>query len=313
MPTCPSCAQENPDIAHFCLSCGKRLAPEAPGHEELRVVSVIFVDLVGFTSTSETLDPEDVRAILTPYYERVRAEIQSFGGLVEKFIGDAVMGVFGIPTTFGDDPERAVRAALAIRDWVTDQTSDAKDLAIRIAVNTGDALVSLGARPEHGEAMIAGDVVNTASRLQGAAPVNGILVGADTYACTRHVIAYEAVEPVLAKGKVEPVEAWLVIASAAAPGERPVTGSPLVGRVRSERPVSARPAWGWSLHATSPNPVAARCAVGRCRTTRAARTARSRPRSRRWPAYSRATRPSSRCTSSARRRSPCSAARIRSR
>jgi class 3 adenylate cyclase len=232
MPICPSCAQENPDIAQFCLSCGKRLTVEAPAHEERRVVTVIFVDLVGFTGKAEQLDPEDVRAILTPYYERVRAEIESFGGIVEKFIGDAVMGVFGTPTTFGDDPERAVRAAIAIRDGALDPASASPDLAIRIAVNTGDALVSLGARPEKGEAMIAGDVVNTASRLQQAAPVNGILVGADTYECTRHVIGYEAIAPVLAKGKVEPVEAWLAGVALAEPGERPATGSPLVGRAR---------------------------------------------------------------------------------
>jgi class 3 adenylate cyclase len=231
MPVCPSCAQENPDIAQFCLSCGKRLAVEAPAHEERRVVTVIFVDLVGFTGKAEQLDPEDVRAILTPYYERVRAEIESFGGIVEKFIGDAVMGVFGTPTTFGDDPERAVRAAIAIRDGVLDALA-APDLAIRIAVNTGDALVSLGARPEKGEAMIAGDVVNTASRLQQSAPVNGILVGAATYECTRHVISYEAVPAVVAKGKVEPVEAWLAGDALAEPGERPATGSPLVGRAR---------------------------------------------------------------------------------
>ena len=233
MPTCPSCAQENPDIAQFCLACGKRLAAPEPKHEERRVVTVIFVDLVGFTSQAELLDPEDVRAILTPYYERVRAEIESFGGIVEKFIGDAVMGVFGVPTTYGDDPERAVRAALAIRDGARDP--DEPGLEIRVAVNTGDALVHLGARPEQGDAMIAGDVVNTASRLQGSAPVNGILVGAETYACTRHVISYQPVPAVVAKGKAAPVQAWLAIASAADPGERPQTGSPLVGRTRELR------------------------------------------------------------------------------
>jgi class 3 adenylate cyclase len=242
MPTCPSCSQENPDIAHFCLSCGKQLGSPEPAHEERRVVTVIFVDLVGFTSQAERMDPEDVRGILTPYYELVRHEIESFGGVVEKFIGDAVMGVFGTPTTFGDDPERAVRAALAVRDVVTDLRSDPHDMAIRVAVNTGDALVSLGARPDHGEAMVAGDVVNTASRLQGAAPVNGILVGAETYACTRHVIAYEQVPPVQAKGKAEPVEAWLATAAVAAPGERPATGSPLVGRSRELRLLQ----WMWA-------------------------------------------------------------------
>lgn len=250
MPTCPSCAQENPDIAHFCLTCGQRLVAEVPDHEERRVVTVIFVDLVGFTSRAERLDPEDVRAILTPYYERVRSEIESFGGIVEKFIGDAVMGVFGIPTTFGDDPERAVRAALAIRDGVRDLHSDSPDLDLRIAVNTGDALVHLGARPDHGDAMIAGDVVNTASRLQQSAPVNGILVGAETYVGTRHVITYDPVPPVVAKGKAERVEAWLAVAAAAAPGERPLTGSPLVGRARELRLLQ----WAWERAAVERTP-----------------------------------------------------------
>jgi class 3 adenylate cyclase len=250
MATCPSCAQENPEIAQFCLACGKRLAVAEPAREERRVVTVIFVDLVGFTSRAEQLDPEDVQAFLAPYYARVRAVIESFGGLVEKFIGDAVMGVFGTPTTYGDDPERAVRAALAIRDGVTDGEPDAADLAIRVAVNTGDALVQLGARPEYGEAMVAGDVVNTAARLQAAAPVNGILVGADTYACTRHVISYQPVEAVQAKGKVEPVAAWLAIASAAAPGERPQTGSPLVGRGRELRLLE----WTWSRASVDKTP-----------------------------------------------------------
>jgi class 3 adenylate cyclase len=250
MPTCPSCAQENPDIAQFCLACGKRLAAPEPEHEERRVVTVIFVDLVGFTSQAEQLDPEDVRAILTPYYERVRDEIESFGGVVEKFIGDAVMGVFGVPTTYGDDPERAVRAALAIRDVARHLGPDSPDLDIRVAVNTGDALVHLGARPEAGDAMIAGDVVNTASRLQGSAPVNGILVGAETYNCTRHVITYEPVAPITAKGKAAPVQAWLAIASAADPGERPLTGSPLVGRTRELQLLD----WTWSRAAVDRTP-----------------------------------------------------------
>jgi class 3 adenylate cyclase len=149
--------------------------------------SVLFVDLVGFTARAEKLDPEDVRAILTPYHETVRREIESFGGVVEKFVGDAVMSVFGAPMAYGDDAERAVRAALAVRDSVHQlNNGDARlDLQIRIAVNTGEALVSLGARPSMGESMVAGDVVNTASRLQSAAPVNGIIVGEETYASTR--------------------------------------------------------------------------------------------------------------------------------
>jgi len=111
--------------------------------EERKVVTVLFADLVGFTSRSERLGPEDVRALLSPYYARLRAELERFGGTVEKFIGDAVMALFGAPVAHEDDPERAVRAALAILDWVLDQQ---EDLQLRIAVNTGEALVALDAR-----------------------------------------------------------------------------------------------------------------------------------------------------------------------
>ena len=144
------------------------LEPEAPPQEERRIVSIIFVDLVGFTAQAEKLDPEDVRALLTPYHELVRREIESFGGVVEKFIGDAIMGVFGAPIAYGDDAERAVRAAFVVRDSVC--AMPGSDLQIRIAVNTGEAVVSLNARPALGESMVAGDVVNTASRLQSQAP-----------------------------------------------------------------------------------------------------------------------------------------------
>jgi len=226
-PTCTTCQQENPEGARFCFSCGAALG-EADGRgEERRFVSVLFVDLVGFTARSESLDPEDVRAVLTPYYERVRALAESFGGRVEKFIGDAVMGVFGAPTAYGDDPERAVRAALAIRDWADDD-----GLQIRIAVNTGEAIVELDAHPERGEAMIAGDVVNTAARLQSAAPVGSVLVGEDTVRSTRGSIEYAPAQPVVAKGKAAPVPAWLALRAIAAIGERPPPPVPMIGRGR---------------------------------------------------------------------------------
>ena len=136
---------------------------------ERKVVTVLFADLVGFTARAEALDPEDVEAILRPYHERLRSELERFGGTVEKFIGDAVMALFGAPIAHEDDPERAVRAALAIRDWAREEG----DVEVRVAVNTGEALVSLNARPEAGEGMASGDVINTAARLQAAAPVNG--------------------------------------------------------------------------------------------------------------------------------------------
>jgi class 3 adenylate cyclase len=139
----------------FCVGGGEPLAGA-----ERKVVTVLFADLVGFTARAELMDPEDVRALLSPYYRRLRTELERFGGTVEKFIGDAVLALFGAPATHEDDPERAVRAALAIRDWVREE----EPIQVRLAVNTGEALVTLGARPAEGEGMAAGDVVNTAAR-----------------------------------------------------------------------------------------------------------------------------------------------------
>src|SRR2546430_11255158 len=143
------------------------------------------------------------------------------------------MAVFGAPTAFGDDAERAVRASLAVRDSVRalDECELRLGLQLRIAVNTGEALVTLAARPARGEAMVAGDVINTASRVQQAAPVNGVIVGAETYNATRSAIEYEPAEPVQAKGKAEPVEAWVAIRPLHGAGERRQTGM-LVGRDR---------------------------------------------------------------------------------
>src|SRR5881398_2577227 len=169
--------------------------------KERKVVTCLFADLVGFTARAESLDPEDVEAILRPYHERLRSELKRRGGTVEKFIGDAVMALFGAPIAHEDHPERAVRAALAIRDWARDEG----ELEVRIGITTGEALVSLAARPEAGEGMASGDVVNTAARLQSAAPVNGILVGERTHRATSAAIDYHEAEPVLAKGKQEPV------------------------------------------------------------------------------------------------------------
>src|SRR3954452_19503858 len=178
---CPSCGSKNTAGAKFCSECGAPLAPAARPVEERKVVSVVFCDLVGSTARAERLDPEDVRAELSSFHFRVRTELERRGGTVEKFIGDAVVAVFGAPAVHEDDPERAVRAALAIRDWSLEQP----DLQMRLAGNTGDALVSIEARPADGEAMGAGDVVNTAARLQAAAPVGGVLVGDATYGATR--------------------------------------------------------------------------------------------------------------------------------
>ena len=169
--TCPSCGHANPDGARFCSSCGASLTPAPAPHEERKLVSVLFVDLVGFTSRSDQADPEDVRNVLRAYHARARAPIEQYGGSVEKFIGDAVMAVFGAPLSHGDDAERAVRAGLAVLDAINELNRDQPgiDLHARAAVNTGEALIAVGSGP--GEALAMGDVVNTASRMQSAAPL----------------------------------------------------------------------------------------------------------------------------------------------
>jgi class 3 adenylate cyclase len=205
MPPCPSCGQENPDGARFCNACAAPLAAEVPERrEERKVVTVLFCDLVGFASRAEQMDPEDVRALLAPYQTRLRSELERFGGTVEKFIGDAVMALFGAPVAHEDDPERAVRAALAIRDAIVGDG----ELELRIGITTGEVLIALGARPEAGEGMASGDVVNVAARLETAAPVNGVLVDETTYRATQRAIDYREAEPVEAKGKAEPILAW---------------------------------------------------------------------------------------------------------
>jgi class 3 adenylate cyclase/tetratricopeptide (TPR) repeat protein len=202
----------------------------AGARRERKVVTVLFADLVGFTARAEQLDPEDVEAILRPYHERLRGELERFGGTVEKFIGDAVMALFGAPVAHEDDPERAVRAALAIRDWAREEG----EIEVRIAVNTGEALINLDASPQSGEGMASGDVVNTTARLQSAAPVNGVLVGETTHRATRHVIDYSEHATVSAKGKADPIPVWEALDARSRLGVDLLrqVGSPLVGRER---------------------------------------------------------------------------------
>jgi class 3 adenylate cyclase/tetratricopeptide (TPR) repeat protein len=200
---CRNCGQENPAGFRICGMCGTSLAPVESQRQERKVVTVLFCDLVGFTTAAERLDPEDVRAILAPYHERLRYELERHGGTVEKFIGDAVMALFGAPVAHEDDPERAIRAGLAIRDFAVET-----DLELRIGITTGEALIAIGASPADGEGMASGDVVNTAARLQAAAPVNGILADETTYRITRDVVDFRPAPDVTAKGKAEPIPTW---------------------------------------------------------------------------------------------------------
>ena len=234
--SCERCGADSPDGFQFCGACGAPLPhPKRPGRkEERKVISALFCDVVGSTERAEGVDPEDVHRVLVPYYQRVRSELVRFGGTVEKFIGDAVVGFFGAPRTYGDDPERAVRAALAVRDTIAElnEGDPELDLHVRLGVATGQALVSLDARASEGEAMAWGDVNNTAARLQSAAPIDAILVDEATYRATRHAIEYGVAEPIRAKGKAEPILVWKAVAARARRGIdlAQIGSEPLVGR-----------------------------------------------------------------------------------
>ena len=234
MPTdvapCARCGSDNPPGARFCNSCGAELAVRA-AEEERKLVSILFVDLVGFTAHADRSDPEDIRDWLQLYHRQVKAVVEQYGGTVEKFIGDAVMAVFGAPISHGDDAERAVRAGLRVLEAIEELNGGhGLELAARAAVNTGEAVVAVGAGP--GEALATGDVVNTASRLQSAAPSGRLLVGGETHRATRHAFRYERAADVEAKGKSRPVHAWLAVEPSVAPSERPIADNPLVGRSR---------------------------------------------------------------------------------
>ena len=199
----------------------------APGAaEERRTVTIVFADLVGFTERSDRADPEDVRRTLVPFHRRVKEDLERFGGTLDKFIGDAVMGVFGAPVAHEDDPVRAVRAALRILETIEDLRRDDPDIAVRIAVNTGEAVVSFGSGPQVGEA-VAGDVVNTTSRMQSLAPRDAVVIGEETLRAVRGRFEVEALPTATVKGKSEPLMVWQVLGERAEPERERV---PFVGR-----------------------------------------------------------------------------------
>jgi class 3 adenylate cyclase/tetratricopeptide (TPR) repeat protein len=214
---CPSCGAGNEPGDRFCGECGsalvtgeaaptpasQRVAPQS----ERRLVSVLFADLVGFTPFSEERDAEEVRELLSRYFEMSRDLISRYGGTVEKFIGDAVMAVWGAPAAKEDDAERAVRAALDLVAGVRSLGGEVgtRDLQARVGVLTGEAAVTLGAQ---GEGMVAGDLVNTASRIQSAAPPGAVLVGEATRRASEAAIDYTEAGSHELKGKEEPVPLW---------------------------------------------------------------------------------------------------------
>src|SRR5512133_2158221 len=235
MPRCAVCGQDNPGGFRFCGACGASLTgPAQAPAEERRLVTVLFCDLVDFTARSDRADPEDVGALLRPYHARQRAEIERRGGTLDKFIGDGIMAVFGAPLAHEDDPERAIRCALgmlaAIEELNRTSPSLDLDLAVRIGVTTGEALVRLG--PERQTEGVVGDVVNTASRLQGVAPAGGVVVGETTFRATSRLFDYQELGAVQVKGKADPVPVWRLKGARSRRGIEAVrrAGAPFVGR-----------------------------------------------------------------------------------
>jgi class 3 adenylate cyclase/predicted ATPase len=213
MTVCSSCRADNPANAKFCNECGAALAVAAP-REQRKTVTVLFCDVSGSTSLAERVDPEALRAIMARYFDVARTAIERHGGTVEKFIGDAVMAVFGIPIVHEDDALRAVRAALELRDAV--------EIDVRIGVNTGEVVTG------GGDTLATGDAVNVAARLEQAAGTGEVLLGEQTYALVRDAVDVELLPPLEAKGKSEPLTAYRLRSVTGGAGRR--DAAPMVGR-----------------------------------------------------------------------------------
>ncbi len=221
MLTCPQCGEENPERAKFCLNCATPLGVRAAAAKEVRkTVTVLFCDVTGSTELGERLDPEALRAVLSRYFERMKAIVERHGGTVEKFIGDAVMAVFGVPTLHEDDALRALRAAVEMREALPEL-----GVECRIGVTTGEVVTGTEER------LATGDAVNTAARLEQAAQPGEILVADETYRLTRDAAEVEPVEALELKGKAEPVGAYrlLFLRSEALASDRHLE-APMVGR-----------------------------------------------------------------------------------
>ena len=219
MPACPSCGAENPEGARFCNACGSALAAASEAREQRKTVTVLFCDVTGSTALGESTDPEALRALLARYFERMKAIVESHGGTVEKFIGDAVMAVFGVPQVHEDDVLRACRAAIEMRDALPDLRVQA-----RMGLTTGEVVTGTEER------LATGDAVNVAARLETAAQPGEILIGEETLRLTRDAVEVEAVAPLSLKGKAEPVAAYRLVAVHGEEGFARHADTPMVGR-----------------------------------------------------------------------------------
>jgi class 3 adenylate cyclase/tetratricopeptide (TPR) repeat protein len=224
MVACPRCGAENREGARFCDSCAASLLATAPLREERKVVTVLFCDVTGSTELGEKLDPEALRALLAEYFERMKTIVESHGGTVEKFIGDAVMAVFGVPVLHEDDALRALRAAVEMR-----AAFPGLGVRARIGVTTGEVVAGTEER------LATGDAVNVAARLEQAAQPGEILIGDETLRLTRDAVEVDALEPRALKGKAKPVAAYRLLAVRGEAGVARHLDAPMVGREREQR------------------------------------------------------------------------------
>jgi class 3 adenylate cyclase len=233
MAVCSTCGQENPEIARFCLACAAPLAAQTPtGRNVRKTITVVFSDVAGSTALGERLDAESLRAVMGRYFEEMRAALERHGGTVEKFIGDAVMAVFGIPVLHEDDALRAVRAAAEMRDALTPLNDELERergvrIQVRVGVNTGEVVAGDSAG---GQRFATGDAVNIAARLEQAAQPGEILLGESTYRLVRDAVTVESIRSLPLKGKREAVSAVRLLAVPGVTGRR--LASPIVGRDR---------------------------------------------------------------------------------
>jgi class 3 adenylate cyclase len=232
MLVCPSCGAENREGAKFCDSCGAALAETAPAREQRKVVTVLFCDVTGSTALGERIDPESLRQVMSRYFETARTIVERHGGTVEKFIGDAVMAVFGVPAVHEDDALRAVRAADELRRSLRElndelERSYGTRLELRMGVNTGEVVTGTEER------LATGDAVNVAARLEQAAEPGEVLLGDETHRLVRDTVDAEPVGPVQAKGKAEPLQAFRLRAVREPAPRR--HGAPMVGRERQRQ------------------------------------------------------------------------------
>jgi len=235
---CPSCGAENLPGSRFCSTCATPMEATPALAETRKTVTVLFCDATSSTALGERLDPETLRGLMTRYFDAMREVIEFHGGAVEKFIGDAVMAVFGVPVVHEDDALRACRAAVEIRDRLATldaeiQAERGATVEWRMGINTGEVVAGDAST---GQRIVTGDAVNVAARLEGAAAPGQILLGADTFALVRSAVQAEAIEPLVLKGKAEPVAAWTLddVVDGTGRHARPLE-APLVGRRRPLR------------------------------------------------------------------------------